>query len=134
MILLPRSFLLVFLFLFRVNGFVSKTSVTTTVISAKDHHASITTSSTRLYNGNNNNQEETQQEKLARLGYSNQELQERTTTDPEVNVNLIPNVDAASLTAVGFALIGFNFFVLANMGDGGIGGIVARIINTLNEM
>ena len=33
----------------------------------------------------------------------------------DVNVNLIPNVDAFSLTAVGFGLIAFNFFVLANV-------------------
>mmetsp|Transcript_25889 Transcript_25889/g.54714 ORF Transcript_25889/g.54714 Transcript_25889/m.54714 type:complete len:116 (-) Transcript_25889:313-660(-) len=50
--------------------------------------------------------------------------------DKNVNVNLIPDVDAFSLTAVGFGLIAFNFFVLANMGDAGLGGLVARIINT----
>ena len=33
----------------------------------------------------------------------------------EVNVNLIPDVDAFTLTAVGFGLIAFNFFVLANV-------------------
>jgi hypothetical protein len=32
-----------------------------------------------------------------------------------VNVNLIPDVDAFTLTAVGFGLIAFNFFVLANV-------------------
>jgi hypothetical protein len=47
-----------------------------------------------------------------------------------VNVNEIGNIDAVTLTAVGFALIAFNFLVFANMGDAGIGGIVARIINT----
>lgn len=89
--------------------------------------------------------------------------------DNEVNVNLLPDVDAFTLTAVGFGLIAFNFFVLANVrtmypclynqtfspshfrfsqhfwchhseinsfanftktGDMGVGGIVARIINT----
>lgn len=35
--------------------------------------------------------------------------------DDEVNVNLIPDVDAFTLTAVGFGLIAFNFFVLANV-------------------
>ena len=40
------------------------------------------------------------------------------------------NIDATTLTAVGFGLVAFNFFVLANMGDGGIGGIVAMIINS----
>lgn len=53
--------------------------------------------------------------------------------DPDkenVNVNEVPNVDAVTLTALGFGAIAFNFFVLANAGDGGIGGIVARLINT----
>ncbi|GKY90323.1 hypothetical protein MPSEU_000006300 [Mayamaea pseudoterrestris] len=35
-----------------------------------------------------------------------------------VKVNLIPDVDATTLTAIGFGLIAFNFFVLANLGDG----------------
>lgn len=48
-----------------------------------------------------------------------------------VNVNLVDDVDSFTLTAVGFALIAFNFLVFANMGDAGIGGIVARIINAL---
>jgi hypothetical protein len=48
-----------------------------------------------------------------------------------VNVNLIPNVDSFTLTAIGFGLIAFNFFVFANMGDAGIGGLVARIINSI---
>lgn len=50
----------------------------------------------------------------------------------EVKVNIIPDVDAFSLTAIGFGLIAFNFFVLANMGDAGLAGIVARIINTFS--
>ncbi|KAL7534695.1 hypothetical protein ACHAXR_009515 [Thalassiosira sp. AJA248-18] len=50
--------------------------------------------------------------------------------DKDVNVNLVPNVDAFTLTAVGFGLIAFNFLVLGNMGDMGVGGVVARIINT----
>eukprot|EP00558_Chaetoceros_sp_UNC1202_P004145 CAMPEP_0197246332 /NCGR_PEP_ID=MMETSP1429-20130617/10811_1 /TAXON_ID=49237 /ORGANISM="Chaetoceros sp., Strain UNC1202" /LENGTH=120 /DNA_ID=CAMNT_0042706953 /DNA_START=54 /DNA_END=416 /DNA_ORIENTATION=+ len=54
--------------------------------------------------------------------------------DPDlenVNVNEIANVDATTLTAVGFGLIAFNFFVLGNMGDAGIGGLVATIINSI---
>lgn len=47
-----------------------------------------------------------------------------------VNVNLLPDVDPLTLTALGFGLIAFNFFVLANMGDAGIAGFIARIINT----
>jgi len=50
----------------------------------------------------------------------------------QVKVNIIPDIDAFSLTAVGFGLIAFNFFVLANMGDAGLAGIVARIINTFS--
>ena len=75
--------------------------------------------------------------------------------DEEVNVNLVADVDAFTLTAVGFGLIAFNFFVLANvsdhrcrsvhnipsnaatsiaslpqMGDAGLAGVVARIMNT----
>lgn len=53
--------------------------------------------------------------------------------DEDVQVNLLPDVDAATLTAVGFGLIAFNFFVLANLGDGGIAGVLATIINTLNQ-
>jgi len=49
-----------------------------------------------------------------------------------VNVNLVPDVDSFTLTAVGFGLIAFNFFVFANMGDAGIGGLVARIINAFS--
>jgi len=50
--------------------------------------------------------------------------------EDNVNVNKVANVDAATLTALGFGAIAFNFLVLGNMGDMGIGGLVARIINT----
>ncbi|EEC45039.1 predicted protein [Phaeodactylum tricornutum CCAP 1055/1] len=77
-------------------------------------------------------------EKLAKLGYSEQELQRvearsNAKNDDKVRVNLIPEIDSVTLTAIGFGLIAFNFFVLANLGDGGIGGILATIINKLNE-
>ena len=49
--------------------------------------------------------------------------------DENVNVNLVNSVDSFTLTAIGFGLIALNFFVFANMGDVGIGGFVARIIN-----
>ena len=39
----------------------------------------------------------------------------RDDNDREVNVNLIGDVDSFTLTAVGFGLIAFNFFVLANV-------------------
>mmetsp|Transcript_35727 Transcript_35727/g.86234 ORF Transcript_35727/g.86234 Transcript_35727/m.86234 type:complete len:115 (+) Transcript_35727:112-456(+) len=52
--------------------------------------------------------------------------------DKNVNVNLLPDIDAFTLTSIGFGLIAFNFFVLANMGDAGLAGIIARIINTFS--
>lgn len=53
--------------------------------------------------------------------------------EQNVRVDLVEDVDSVTLTAVGFALIAFNFLVLANLGDGGIAGFVATIINTLNQ-
>jgi len=51
--------------------------------------------------------------------------------DPDVQVqtNIMNNLDPVTICLIGLAAIAFNFFVLANMGDGGIGGIVARFIN-----
>jgi hypothetical protein len=78
-----------------------------------------------------------QEEKLAQLGYSSDDIERsRKENDKEpvsVNVNLLPDIDPVTLTAIGFALIAFNFFVLGNMGDGGISGVVARIINLSNS-
>jgi len=51
----------------------------------------------------------------------------------EVNVNVIPDVDPVTLTAIGFALIAFNFFIFANLGDGGIAGTIASLINLSNS-
>jgi len=72
--------------------------------------------------------------RLRDLGFSDGEI-ERSTRKPvkekrKVRVDMMSNVDATTLTAVGFALIAFNFFVLANSGDMGIGGIVATVINS----
>eukprot|EP00560_Eucampia_antarctica_P005221 CAMPEP_0197832502 /NCGR_PEP_ID=MMETSP1437-20131217/15092_1 /TAXON_ID=49252 ORGANISM="Eucampia antarctica, Strain CCMP1452" /NCGR_SAMPLE_ID=MMETSP1437 /ASSEMBLY_ACC=CAM_ASM_001096 /LENGTH=102 /DNA_ID=CAMNT_0043435915 /DNA_START=259 /DNA_END=567 /DNA_ORIENTATION=+ len=52
--------------------------------------------------------------------------------DPDIKVNILDDVDPFTLTALGFLAIAVNFFVFGNMGDGGIGGVVARIINTFN--
>jgi len=49
--------------------------------------------------------------------------------DDNVNVQEL-EVDAFTLTCVGFGLIAFNFLVLGNMGDMGVGGVIARIMNT----
>ena len=72
--------------------------------------------------------------KLRSLGYTEDEIR-RSRNEPSkekvnVQVNLIPDVDPVTLTALGFGLIAFNFFVLGNLGDGGIAGIVATIINS----
>jgi hypothetical protein len=58
----------------------------------------------------------------------------RNNEDPQgkVQVNIIQDIDPVTLTAIGFALIAFNFLVFANLGDGGIGSFVARLINTYN--
>ncbi|KAL7575626.1 hypothetical protein ACA910_011453 [Epithemia clementina (nom. ined.)] len=48
-------------------------------------------------------------------------------------VDLVDDVDSVTLTAIGFGLIALNFLVFANLGDGGIGGVVATIINTMKD-
>jgi hypothetical protein len=53
--------------------------------------------------------------------------------EQKVRVDLVEDVDSFTLTAIGFSLIAFNFLVLANMGDGGLGGLVARFINFWNS-
>jgi hypothetical protein len=95
------------------------------------------TRTVRLYSEpNDTNDRLSQQEKLSRLGFTSEELQttKQKQIEPiKVQVNEIGNIDAATLTAVGFGLIAFNFFVLANLGDGGIAGTVATILNMLKE-
>ena len=71
-------------------------------------------------------------DKLRALGYSEDEIRRTkkiSDNDASVNVNLLPDVDAGTLTAIGFGLIALNFFVFANMGDGGIAGPIATIMN-----
>jgi hypothetical protein len=77
-----------------------------------------------------------EEDKLRALGYSEDEIrrtEEKAKSDNEedisVNVNLLPDVDPTTLTAIGFGLIALNFFVFANMGDGGIAGVIATIAN-----
>ena len=74
--------------------------------------------------------------RLAQLGFTPEELRRRSRPSSSekkeeipVQVNLLPEIDAVTLTAVGFGLIAFNFFILANSGDGGLGGALATIIN-----
>ena len=80
--------------------------------------------------GNNKDDGVDNQKKLSQLGYSPAEIQRSRDADKRddddeirVNVNLLPDVDAVTLTAVGFGLIAANFFIFANMGDGGIAGM-----------
>lgn len=72
-------------------------------------------------------------EKLKRLGYSEDEIRRsRKDSSPEpvnVRMDIVDDVDAFTLTAGGFLLIALNFFVFANLGDGGIAGLIATIIN-----
>ena len=49
--------------------------------------------------------------------------------DDKVNVNLIDDVDSFTLTAVGFGLIAFNFFVLAK-----VSGFVSLFLNRLSHV
>jgi hypothetical protein len=113
----------------RVHAFTVTHSTTPLVSSSMTTSAS---SSSRLFSSS----QDEQNEKLAKLGFTEEELARSTNKknqdvpQQKVRVDLLPNVDAATLTAVGFAAIAFNFFVLANLGDGGIGGFVATIINT----
>lgn len=76
-------------------------------------------------------------DRLRALGYSEDEIRrsskESQREETTVRVDIVDGVDAATLTAVGFGLIALNFFVFANMGDGGIAGVVASIINTMNN-
>ena len=73
-----------------------------------------------------------QKDRLKQLGIPNEELTPNRRIDnvPNVRVDLLQDVDPITLTAIGFSAIAFNFFVLANGGDGGIASVVATIINT----
>ncbi|KAL3775882.1 hypothetical protein ACHAW5_003740 [Stephanodiscus triporus] len=55
----------------------------------------------------------------------------RDDQDKVVNVSLIADVDSFTLTAVGFGLIAFNFFVLANNHPMCFGDSIIRIVNDL---
>ena len=92
----------------------------------------------QMASSDENDEQQSQDDKLAALGYSSTEISRSKGTgddamsrpgEQDVFVEEF-EVDAATLTAVGFGLIAFNFFVLANLGDGGIGGVVASIINS----
>lgn len=99
--------------------------------SPNDGTAVFSRTSTRVFS-----ESETQEDKLAKLGYSSDEVATATKRKADmeeppqsVNVNVVDNIDPFTITAIGFAAIAFNFFIFANMGDVGIAGGVARIIN-----
>lgn len=74
--------------------------------------------------------EKLRKQRLEQLGFSSPVAPSSQRQEPiKVRVDLIKNVDPVTLTAVGFTLLAINFLVLANMGDVGLAGIVARIIN-----
>ena len=91
------------------------------------HHEA---SPSAIFMADNNDSED----RLRQLGYSDDEIRrsnkESDKEDIQVRVDMVDDVDAVSLTAIGFALIALNFFVFANLGDGGISGLVARLINS----
>jgi len=67
------------------------------------------------------------------MGYSPEEIKRSARTNRDqikVRVDLVDKIDPVTLTAVGFGLIALNFLVFANLGDGGIGALVATIINS----
>ena len=78
-----------------------------------------------------------EEERLRALGYSEDEIKRsRKESDREeikVRVDLVEDIDPVTLTAIGFGLIAANFLIFANMGDGGIAGLVATFINTMNQ-
>ena len=80
--------------------------------------------------------QEDQDQKLSQLGFSDDEIRRRNQQessvpqDMKVRVDLVEDVDPFTLTAIGFALIAANFLLFANMGDGGISGLIATIINS----
>eukprot|EP00977_Amphora_coffeiformis_P028402 scaffold34963_cov237-Amphora_coffeaeformis.AAC.2 len=79
------------------------------------------------------------EQRLKSLGYSDDEIKKANQGSveqkeaPKVRVDIVDEVDPLTLTAIGFAAIAFNFFVLGNLGDGGIGGVVATFINLMNQ-
>jgi len=88
-------------------------------------------------NNNNNNNTSSDEDRLRALGYSEDEIRRSKQKDAsppqKVRVDVVNDIDATTLTFLGFGLIAFNFFVLANSGDGGIAGVVATIINTMRN-
>jgi len=94
-------------------------------------HIHLTTG--RLYGSSSSNDEE-QRERLAKLGFTKEELDRRSASplkeQPKVAAINALDIDPLTLTALGFGLIACNFFIFANMGTGGLAGVVATVMNT----
>ena len=94
-----------------------------------------TSATTRRYNSPQDDQD--REERLRTLGYSDDEIQKSTATPSSppanVRVDVVEDIDPVTITALGFGAIAFNFLILGNLGDGGIGGVVATIINLMNQ-
>ena len=87
-------------------------------------------------NNNQDTEDNGRKQRLEKLGFAvpSKENEARQQKEPiKVRVDLIENVDAVTLTAVAFGLLAINFLVLANLGDIGLAGIVARIINEASQ-
>ena len=100
--------------------------------------AAVVRSSTRTQQLYSEPPEMSREERLRNLGYSEKEITKKAASadpaqDQKVRVDLVEDVDPLTLTAIGFGLIAFNFLVLGNLGDGGIGGLVATVINLSNQ-
>ena len=129
--MMTKSFLLILLLsvcqFFDGNAFVVTPSYSKVSLQGASQ------SNSQLFLSDNNSEEE----RLRALGYSEDEIrrskQAETSPPKEVRVDLVDDIDAVTLTAIGFGLIAFNFFVFANAGDGGIAGLVATVINTMRN-
>lgn len=148
MISFPRSLqclsLVVLVMLSTTNAFSSSRpscSISTRSKPTNNNHSvlpRLLSSSSRIFSSDNNsNNNSSNEDRLRQLGYSDDEIR-RSTAPPQqqprqelkVRVDLVDDVDPVTLTAIGFGLIALNFLVFANLGDGGISGIVATIINS----
>jgi len=74
-------------------------------------------------------------DRLSKLGYTQDELSRNEDPAPLPGKVVVTEVDIDpfTLTAVGFAALAANFLLFANMGDGGIAGLVARFQNTFGN-
>ena len=88
-------------------------------------------------NSSDNNDSNDNTDRIRQLGFTDTEIRQSVKKsipqreEMKVRVDIVDDVDPVTLTAIGFALIALNFLVFANLGDGGISGLVARFINSM---